>query len=151
MIFFLTYGASYFMEYLMNLEYFFKSCAEHFHRQSGWLSGGPCRHNLSLVVAMLNHDSTILFRYFILTGNNADVVYIIVNMSSGFISGGSLETPVERDDEWKQAQKELDAERARKAKIEADRGGKSLFEVLQANKGDFSNLLNALWRLSLTI
>lgn len=57
-------------------------------------------------------------------------------MASGFVSGGSLEAPVERDDEWKQAQKELDAERARKAGIEADRGGKSLFEVLQANKGD---------------
>jgi hypothetical protein len=58
-------------------------------------------------------------------------------MSSGFVSGGSLEKPAERDEEWLQAQRELDEERARKAAIERERGGKSLFEVLQANKGDF--------------
>ncbi|KAJ5289545.1 uncharacterized protein N7443_009798 [Penicillium atrosanguineum] len=55
-------------------------------------------------------------------------------MSSGFVSAGTNEQPVERDDEWLRAQKELDEERRRKAEIGKQTDGKSLFEVLEANK-----------------
>jgi hypothetical protein len=58
-------------------------------------------------------------------------------MSSGFVSGGTIDNPVEHDDQWLQAQKELDAKRLRE-KEELSRQGqdsKSLYEVLQANKG----------------
>lgn len=56
-------------------------------------------------------------------------------MSSGFVSGGSLDTPTERDEEWLKAQRELEEKRAAKAKLEEQHGGKSLFEILQSNKG----------------
>lgn len=56
-------------------------------------------------------------------------------MSSGFVSGGSLEKPIERDDEWKKAQQELEENRKKKAELEKQHEGKSLFEVLQTNKG----------------
>ncbi|KAF2233573.1 hypothetical protein EV356DRAFT_448090 [Viridothelium virens] len=55
-------------------------------------------------------------------------------MSSGFVSGGTIDNPVERDDEWLQAQKELDSKRLREKEEKAQAGGKSLFETLQANK-----------------
>jgi hypothetical protein len=55
-------------------------------------------------------------------------------MSSGFVSGGTVDNPVERDDEWRQAQAELEAARKAKADLAAQHDGKSLFEVLQANK-----------------
>ena len=58
-------------------------------------------------------------------------------MSSGFVSGGTLDTPLERDDEWKAAQEELAAKRRQKEEEGQQEGGKSLFEVLQANKGGF--------------
>ncbi|KAL6702378.1 hypothetical protein ACN47E_002494 [Coniothyrium glycines] len=55
-------------------------------------------------------------------------------MSSGFVSGGTADNPTERDEEWKRAA--LDLEKARIAKEDAAKqhDGKSLFEVLQANK-----------------
>ena len=54
-------------------------------------------------------------------------------MSSGFMSGGTTENP---SDEWLAAQQEIEANRRRKAD-EASRhqGGKTLYEVLQGNKG----------------
>ncbi|PGH27371.1 hypothetical protein AJ80_00849 [Polytolypa hystricis UAMH7299] len=55
-------------------------------------------------------------------------------MSSGFVSGGTVEEPAERDDEWLKAQQELEAERRQKAEAEAQDGGKSLYEILQQNK-----------------
>jgi hypothetical protein len=55
-------------------------------------------------------------------------------MSSGFVSGGTVEQPTERDDEWCQAQKELEEARKAKADLAAQHDGKSLFEILQANK-----------------
>jgi acetyl/propionyl-CoA carboxylase alpha subunit len=55
-------------------------------------------------------------------------------MSSGFVSGGTVEQPTERDDEWRQAQKELEEARKAKADLAAQHDGKSLFEILQANK-----------------
>lgn len=56
-------------------------------------------------------------------------------MSSGFVSGGTIDNPVERDDEWLKAQKELDAKRLREKEEKSQQGGKSLYETLQANKG----------------
>jgi hypothetical protein len=58
-----------------------------------------------------------------------------LEMSSGFVSGGSLDAPTERDEEWLKAQRELVEERASRAKLSEQQGGKSLFEILQANKG----------------
>jgi FAM192A/Fyv6, N-terminal domain len=58
-------------------------------------------------------------------------------MSSGFVSGGSLDKPAERDDEWKKVQQELEDERRRKAELDKRQGGKSLYEVLQANNGGY--------------
>ncbi|KAJ5370345.1 uncharacterized protein N7496_006437 [Penicillium cataractarum] len=55
-------------------------------------------------------------------------------MSSGFVSAGTNEEPVERDDAWVRAQKELEEERRRKAEAGQQKDGKSLFEVLQQNK-----------------
>ncbi|KAI9656784.1 MAG: hypothetical protein M1821_003423 [Bathelium mastoideum] len=55
-------------------------------------------------------------------------------MSSGFVSGGTIDNPVERDDEWLKAQKELDAKRLRQKEQKSQQGGKSLYETLQANK-----------------
>lgn len=55
-------------------------------------------------------------------------------MSSGFVSGGTVDQPTERDDEWRQAQKELEEARKAKADLAAQHDGKSLFEILQANK-----------------
>ncbi|KAH7095485.1 N-terminal domain of NEFA-interacting nuclear protein NIP30-domain-containing protein [Paraphoma chrysanthemicola] len=55
-------------------------------------------------------------------------------MSSGFVSGGTVDQPTERDDEWRKAQAELEAARKAKADLAAQHDGKSLFEILQANK-----------------
>jgi hypothetical protein len=57
-------------------------------------------------------------------------------MSSGFVSGGTIDKPTERDDEWRLAQAELEAKRLEKEDRDKQHDGKSLFEVLQANKGD---------------
>ena len=59
----------------------------------------------------------------------------------GFVSGGTNEEPTERDEAWLAAQKEIDAKRLQE-KVSADQqeGGKSLYETLQANKGDFPKL-----------
>ncbi|KAL4809670.1 N-terminal domain of NEFA-interacting nuclear protein NIP30-domain-containing protein [Aspergillus unguis] len=55
-------------------------------------------------------------------------------MSSGFVSAGTDHEPVERDDEWRRVQQELEEERRRKADLGKQDGGKSLYEVLQNNK-----------------
>ncbi|CAI7667070.1 uncharacterized protein N7487_003144 [Penicillium crustosum] len=55
-------------------------------------------------------------------------------MSSGFVSSGTNEQPIERDDEWLRVQQELEEERRRKAEIGKQEDGKSLFEVLERNK-----------------
>lgn len=54
---------------------------------------------------------------------------------SRFVSAGTTEEPIQRDDEWHKAQQEL--EEARKLKEEQGQhdSGKSLYDVLQANKG----------------
>lgn len=56
-------------------------------------------------------------------------------MSSGFLSGGTTDEPTERDQQWLDAQKQLEADRQRKAEEGKQEGGKSLYEVLQQNKG----------------
>ena len=61
-------------------------------------------------------------------------------MSSGFVSGGTNEQPIERDDAWLAAQKELEANRARKAAASKPSDGRSLFETLEANKGSSPSL-----------
>lgn len=58
-------------------------------------------------------------------------------MSSGFVSGGTVDQPAERDDEWRKAQQELEETRRRKEEESRQEGGKSLYEVLQANKGEY--------------
>lgn len=57
-------------------------------------------------------------------------------MSSGFVSGGTDDKPIERDDEWLKAQQEIEAARRRKDEESRQQGGKTLYEVLQGNKGD---------------
>lgn len=66
-------------------------------------------------------------------------------MSSGFVSGGTVDQPAERDDEWRKAQQELEETRRRKEEESRQEGGKSLYEVLQANKGEYVSP----WHLSL--
>lgn len=58
-------------------------------------------------------------------------------MASGFVSGGTTDQPIERDDEWLQAQKDIEAGRRRKEEESRQDGGKTLFDVLQQNKGDY--------------
>ena len=58
-------------------------------------------------------------------------------MSSGFISGGTNDAPTERDDEWRKAQQEIEASRRRKEEESRQDNGKTLYEVLQANKGNY--------------
>lgn len=55
---------------------------------------------------------------------------------SRFVSAGTSEdNAAEKDDEWIKVQRELEANRDRKVQPGAQEGGKSLYEVLQANKG----------------
>ncbi len=61
-------------------------------------------------------------------------------MSSGFVSGGTADAPIERSDEWLAAQEELEATRRRKAEELRQSGGRSLYETLEANKGTFATL-----------
>lgn len=56
-------------------------------------------------------------------------------MSSGFISGGTTDAPLQRSDEWLAAQKEIEANALRRAEQARQTDGKSLFETLEANKG----------------
>jgi hypothetical protein len=59
-------------------------------------------------------------------------------MSSKFVSAGTVDQPIERDDDWLQAQKEIEASRRRKEEESRQEGGKSLYEVLQQNKGEYT-------------
>lgn len=56
-------------------------------------------------------------------------------MSSGFVSGGTIDKPIERDEAWLAAQQEVEANHRRKAELAQRDEGKSLFETLEANKG----------------
>ncbi|KAF1817502.1 hypothetical protein P152DRAFT_454092 [Eremomyces bilateralis CBS 781.70] len=54
--------------------------------------------------------------------------------ASRFVSGGTIDAPIDRDDEWKQAQQELEEARRKKFEQEQQQDGRSLYEVLEANK-----------------
>lgn len=54
---------------------------------------------------------------------------------SRFVSGGTNDAPIERDDEWLKAQQEIEAKRLQKLDEDKQQDGRSLYEVLQANKG----------------
>ncbi|THY33241.1 hypothetical protein D6D00_01047 [Aureobasidium pullulans] len=53
---------------------------------------------------------------------------------SRFVSGGTVDKPTERDDEWLKAQEQIEAVRRKKEDESRQHEGKSLYEVLQANK-----------------
>ncbi|THX13395.1 hypothetical protein D6D13_03766 [Aureobasidium pullulans] len=53
---------------------------------------------------------------------------------SRFVSGGTVDKPTERDDEWLKAQEQIEAARRKKEDESRQHEGKSLYEVLQANK-----------------
>lgn len=55
---------------------------------------------------------------------------------SRFVSGGTADEPIERDDAWLKAQQEIEAKRLEKEEQGRQQDGKSLFETLQANKGE---------------
>jgi hypothetical protein len=54
---------------------------------------------------------------------------------SRFISGGTNDEAIERDEAWLKAQQAIEAAHREKADLGKQNGGKSLFETLQANKG----------------
>lgn len=54
---------------------------------------------------------------------------------SRFVSGGTVDEPIERDEAWLKAQQEIEANRKEKEELGRQESGKSLFETLQANKG----------------
>lgn len=57
---------------------------------------------------------------------------------SRFVSGGTVDQPAERSDEWIKAQQAIDAKALEKQKLAQQDDGKSLYETLQANKGRYS-------------
>jgi hypothetical protein len=69
-------------------------------------------------------------------------------MSSGFISAGTVDPPTSqtlsksdaKGDEWARAQQEIGESRRRKEEASRQERGKSLFEVLEANKGKPSSI-----------
>lgn len=60
---------------------------------------------------------------------------------SRFVSAGSNEEASELDDAWQKAQQMIEATRQPKPHVGEQEGGKSLYDTLQANKGDLSRLL----------
>ena len=58
-------------------------------------------------------------------------------MSSGFVSAAQND----EGDAWVKAQQEVEERRREKAKEGIQEDGKSLFEVLQANKGEIHSLI----------
>lgn len=81
---------------------------------------------------MANFENSFIFHQ----QNRATTQQIAgVDMSSGFVSGGTVDAPIERSDEWLAAQQELEDNRRRKAEEARQQGGRSLFETLEANKG----------------
>jgi len=55
---------------------------------------------------------------------------------SRFVAGGTVDEPAERDDAWLAAQQEIEAKRRQKEEEGRQGGGKSLYETLEANKGE---------------
>lgn len=73
-------------------------------------------------------------------------------MSSGFVSAGQSGASAEATDAWEKAKAEIEENRQRRTAAEPglQEGGKSLYEHLQANKGDFNPIL-LIQRLSVTL
>ena len=55
---------------------------------------------------------------------------------SRFVSAGTDEEPNTHDEAWLKAQQEIEAKQREKAEAGKQDSGKSLYETLQANKGD---------------
>ncbi|PSK55409.1 hypothetical protein B9Z65_2798 [Elsinoe australis] len=53
---------------------------------------------------------------------------------SRFVSGGTVDAPTERSEEWLKAQQAIEAKKVEKAAQGRQEEGKSLYETLQANK-----------------
>lgn len=60
---------------------------------------------------------------------------ILLIMSGKFVAGGTLDKLTDRDDAWLQAEQDLEDRRKERERNKAAHDGKTLFEVLQANKG----------------
>ena len=73
-------------------------------------------------------------------------------MSSGFVPAGQSGAPPEATDAWEKAKAEIEENRQRRTAAEPglQEGGKSLYEHLQANKGDCDPIL-LIYRLSVTL
>lgn len=99
--------------------------------------------SLALLYARIIPHSTPI--YPTLLGKQVDFILFSrpVVMSSGFVSAGTADQPVERDDAWLRAQQELEEERRRKAEIGQQNDGKSLFEVLEQNKSKLDRMLGS--------
>jgi hypothetical protein len=71
-----------------------------------------------------------------------------IDMSSGFVSAGTIDPSGDQDlpksdaksGEWARAHQEIEESRRRKEEAGRQEGGKSLFEVLEANKGRLSSI-----------
>lgn len=97
-----------------------------------WLVGGATVSTLLFMGPLPVTEHCAIAR------NRAERSTIAASMSSGFVSGGTSDQPTERDDEWLEAQQEIEATRRRKEEESRQEGGKTLYEVLQQNKGDYS-------------
>lgn len=53
-----------------------------------------------------------------------------------------MDQPLERDEEWRKAQQEIEKRRQQKEEESRQGGDMSLYEILQNNKGDYQNLPN---------
>lgn len=100
-------------------------------RDCGAFSGSSCRVLLSSQPISCRGWDSLIGQ---LPPNNP-------TMSSGFVSGGTVDAPIERNDEWLAAQKEIEASRQRKAELARQTDGKSLYETLEANKGTTTKTL----------
>ena len=58
---------------------------------------------------------------------------------SRFVSAGTDAEPTETDEAWLKAQQDVEAKCREKAAAGRPEDGKSLYETLQANKGDFQD------------
>ncbi|KAF1356360.1 N-terminal domain of NEFA-interacting nuclear protein NIP30-domain-containing protein [Delphinella strobiligena] len=67
---------------------------------------------------------------------------------SRFVSGGTSDQPIERDEEWLKAQQEIEAKRRQKEEEGRQKDGKSLYETLQANKAAKQDAFEESIRLS---
>jgi hypothetical protein len=63
---------------------------------------------------------------------------------SRFVSAGSTDDPSEHDEAWLKAHEAIEATGKKKTEIGQQEGGKSLYETLQANKGDFADTIQAI-------